>query len=335
MKALKKIVVVLAILIGLLVIIGLFLPAKVHVERSMDIKAPVSVVFSQVNNLKSWDGWSPWQKMDPNMVNTYEGPASGVGAKHIWSSDNHNVGKGSMAITESIPDSFIKIHMSFNGRGEPDASFHFNKTTDATKVTWTMEMNNGWNIAGRYFGLAMDKMIGPDFEAGLKSLKEISENMAATPQIKVEETMSKDMHAVAMNAHCTTAEMGKKYGETRQLLSGYMSKNGLVQAGPDFAIYNNFSTENVDFDLGIPVNKPAKDAAAYHIKALELKAVPVLKVTYTGKYSGLSQVHTAIMDYAKAKNKQFVGAPWEVYLTSPMSEKDSSKYITEVYYPIK
>ena len=33
----------------------------------------------------------------------------------------------------------------------------------------------GGNPVNRYFGLIMDKMIGPDFEEGLAKLKEIAE----------------------------------------------------------------------------------------------------------------------------------------------------------------
>jgi effector-binding domain-containing protein len=333
MKALKKILIVLAVIIGVIVIVGLFLPPKVHVERSIDIKAPANIVFSQVNNLKSWDTWSPWQKMDPKMENTYEGPESGKGAKHSWKSDNRNVGSGSMLITESLPDSFISIHMNFNGRGEPDANFHFNKTQEGTKVTWTMEMDNGWNLLGRYFGLMMDKMVGPDFEKGLADLKNQSEKLAATGSINIEETMSVPMQALTINVQCAPAEMQKKYGENWKVLSDYIQKSGLKQQGPDFAIYNAFSTDHVNFDLGIPINKPGKSGD--HINAIELKAQPVLKVKYVGKYSGLGAVHKSIAQFAQTHNKQIVGAPWEVYLNSPMSEIDSIKYITEVYYPVK
>ena len=44
-----------------------------------------------------------------------------------------------------------------------------------TRVTWTNEGDMGTNPVNRYFGLMMDSMVGPDFEAGLKNLKALAE----------------------------------------------------------------------------------------------------------------------------------------------------------------
>jgi len=46
---------------------------------------------------------------------------------------------------------------------------------NGTKVVWTMNGNAGMNPIFRWFGLFMDKMVGPDFEAGLKNLKKLAE----------------------------------------------------------------------------------------------------------------------------------------------------------------
>lgn len=44
-----------------------------------------------------------------------------------------------------------------------------------TKVTWDMNGNAGMSPVFRWFGLFMDRMIGPDFEAGLNNLKKLAE----------------------------------------------------------------------------------------------------------------------------------------------------------------
>src|SRR5580704_10732119 len=108
MKIFKRILIVLVILIALIVIIGFLLPSKVHMERSMVMKAPAKFAFDQVNTLKNWENWSPWHKIDPKMALTYSGPASGKDAKYAWVSDNSQVGSGSLTISESMPDSLVK-----------------------------------------------------------------------------------------------------------------------------------------------------------------------------------------------------------------------------------
>ena len=44
-----------------------------------------------------------------------------------------------------------------------------------TQVTWTMNGDMGSNPLYRWMALFMDKMVGPDFEAGLANLKALAE----------------------------------------------------------------------------------------------------------------------------------------------------------------
>ena len=41
----------------------------------------------------------------------------------------------------------------------------------SSKVTWSNGGDLGMNPVGRYFGLFMDRMMGPDFQSGLEKLK--------------------------------------------------------------------------------------------------------------------------------------------------------------------
>ncbi|WP_293790378.1 hypothetical protein [uncultured Pedobacter sp.] len=52
--------------------------------------------------------------------------------------------------------------------------FDIKKAENGNKVTWTMS-GDSKGIINKWFCLFMDKMIGKDFEDGLKSLKEKSE----------------------------------------------------------------------------------------------------------------------------------------------------------------
>src|SRR5579872_487637 len=94
----KKILLVLVALVLVAFIVGLLLPSKVVVERSVLINRPASMVFATVNSFELFPKWSPWQDLDPNMHQNTDGPREGVGAKLIWSG-NDKVGSGSDTIT--------------------------------------------------------------------------------------------------------------------------------------------------------------------------------------------------------------------------------------------
>ena len=37
------------------------------------IMAPAAEIFARVNDLRQWEGWSPWAKLDPNAKVSFEG----------------------------------------------------------------------------------------------------------------------------------------------------------------------------------------------------------------------------------------------------------------------
>ena len=334
MKILKRVLLILGIVILLIVVIGFCLPAKVHVERSMVMKAPANVIYDQVNILKNRENWSPWNKIDPNMGLTYAGPASGKGASYSWTSTNKKVGDGTLTIVDNMPDSVVDAEMDFKGHGGGTASFTFTKTADGTKVTWGMNSDMGMNPIARYFGAMMDKMIGPDFEKGLNTMKEIVEKMPQTGgDIKVEELTTTPMNTLTLNVKCTAAEISHKYDETLAKIMDYAKKSGLTPAGSPFAVFNKFSPADVDMDPGIPTDKLGKSEG--DIKAVEMKAQKAIKVKYTGPYPQLKNAYAALDQYVKDHNMQKNGSSWEVYINTPMTEKDSTKLVTEVYYPVK
>ena len=78
--ALKKILIGISVVVVAFVVVVALQPADFRVTRTATIAAPPEMVFAQVNDFHNWNEWSPWAKLDPNTKNTYDGPASGVGA---------------------------------------------------------------------------------------------------------------------------------------------------------------------------------------------------------------------------------------------------------------
>lgn len=166
-----------------LVIIGLLLlviisgrPDGFTVTRSAQIAAPPEKIFPYVNELKKWDDWSPWAKLDPNCKITYVGPPSGVDASYSWAGNN-KVGEGKLTIIDSKPSNLVRFRLEFLKPFQATniAEFKFGPEGGQTLVTWSMSGKN--NFFFKVFGLFMDcdKMIGKDFEKGLASLKSIAE----------------------------------------------------------------------------------------------------------------------------------------------------------------
>jgi hypothetical protein len=170
---------VVAALVLVFVIVVATRPSEFLVARSVTMSAPASAIFPHVNELKKWAAWNPWEKLDPNMKLTYDGPAAGVGATYAWTGNN-DVGEGRMTITGSRPHESVQFKLEFFKpmAGVSTTEFTFLPANPGTTVTWSMKGEN--NFIGRAMCLFMDmdKMIGGNFEQGLASLKAIVEQPA-------------------------------------------------------------------------------------------------------------------------------------------------------------
>ncbi|QGX39593.1 SRPBCC family protein [Permianibacter aggregans] len=172
MKFLKYALITVVVLMVALAGIGFLLPSSVQVERSVVINASPEQVFNKLNDLQQFNEWSPWYGMDPKAQYSYEGPATGAGAKMIWKSEDPNVGAGSQEIVESTPYTLIRARLEFVGQGGADAEYRLKAVEQGTEVTWAFSTDFGNDVVGRWFGfLLFDQMIGADYEKGLNQLK--------------------------------------------------------------------------------------------------------------------------------------------------------------------
>ena len=158
-------------------------PNQFRITRSASISAPPDVVFAQVNDLRSFQNWSPWAKRDPNARMTFEGPRAGTGAVFKWAGSKE-VGEGVMTVVESVPRELVRFRLEFLRpfSATNTAEFTFEGQNDQTRVTWSMFGQSRFMCKAIGLFVNMDEMCGRDFEKGLANLREIAEaQAAATP----------------------------------------------------------------------------------------------------------------------------------------------------------
>jgi hypothetical protein len=151
-------------------------PDRFSVTRSARIEAPPHALFPLINDWRHWEDWSPYERKDPDMKRTYSGAARGAGAVYEFEG-NRNVGKGRLEILESAPPSRIAISLEMLGpcKGNNLIDFTLRPDGDGTHVTWAMRGTSSY--VGKVMGLIfnLDRMIGGDFDAGLRNLKSLAE----------------------------------------------------------------------------------------------------------------------------------------------------------------
>ncbi|MGH8168780.1 MAG: SRPBCC family protein, partial [Woeseiaceae bacterium] len=173
----RKILYAAGIMALALVIVGVFLPSTVHVQREVTIDAPAATVFALLTDARQLEEWSPWIASE-NVDTQVEGPSRGVGATLRWNLPAG--GSGSQAIVQSAPYERVVTELSAGGKGGkgPFAStFTLDTREGGTRVGWAFDADFGVNLVQRYFGRLLAGRIGRDYEQGLANLKSMAESL--------------------------------------------------------------------------------------------------------------------------------------------------------------
>lgn len=170
----KKITIGIISIIAVILIIPVFLKSTFNVERSILISKPPATVFKIVCDYGTWKNWSVWAIQDVSQKLTITGTPCQVGHTQEW--DGQINGKGKQGITSLVADKEIVFDLEFL---EPNpmksiAKMIFEEVSGGTKVTWSNAGDLEYPV-GRYFGPFLDGLVGPDFEGGLKNLKDLAE----------------------------------------------------------------------------------------------------------------------------------------------------------------
>ncbi len=168
--------VALALVSGLIAYISLR-PNTFKIVRTAVVNAPPEAIYQRINDLHAWEAWSPWARLDPAAINTFDGSPLGPGASMSWSGNN-KVGAGKMTIKESSQNERIRLKLEFT-RPMPatnEVQFDLKPIGETkTEVTWAMSGHNEFIGKAMHAFMNMEKMVGGQFEQGLANLKSLVE----------------------------------------------------------------------------------------------------------------------------------------------------------------
>ncbi|MCB9744673.1 MAG: SRPBCC family protein [Alphaproteobacteria bacterium] len=153
-------------------------PKGWNVTRSTEIEAAPEFIWAYVADFSTWKDWTNWgTTRDPEATWTVEGNAGELGHSSAWTGPE--LGEGNMVITKVEPNAFVTYDLFFNGKGDSNpGTITLAPTDGGTMVIWQNSGDMG--LIGRlFFKKKVEKMIGTDFEVGLKKLEMLAETDAA------------------------------------------------------------------------------------------------------------------------------------------------------------
>jgi len=156
------------------------------------------------------------------------------------------------------------------------------------------------------------------------------------PDIKIKEISEQPTITIRENA--TMASIPVRIGKIYSEIITFMSKKGIAPAGAPFAYWHNMNSESMnkgvfDMECGFPIGAPVEGEG--QIKASKLPGGKVATAMHIGPYETLVETYEAMQSWTKEKGYQVEDDMWEAYLTNPCEVPDKSKWMTEIFLPIK
>lgn len=176
MKILKKILILLAVFIVLLLVLGLFTRKSYSVEREITINKPKQEVFDFVKFIKNQNTFNKWVLLDPKMRKDYRGTDGTVGFVYAWDSDNKDVGKGEQQITKIAEGERIDFEIRFEKPFASTAPAYMiteSISQNQTKVKWGFSGTMAYPMNIMLLFVNIEDMLGKDLDTGLQNLKGI------------------------------------------------------------------------------------------------------------------------------------------------------------------
>jgi len=340
MKVLKRILIAVLIIIVLIVVIGFMLPKTRHVERSVVIDAPPCVVFARVNGLRSFNDWSPFVAVLPDAEYELSGPDFGVGAKISWTVTEPKPEVGSQTIVASTPYERVDVELDLGPQGVAQATYLLQPEGDGTRLTWAFDTDFGLDIVGRYFGLILDRQLGPLYAQGLANLRRVAEALPKIDwsDIEIGITVVPSRTIAYATGSCgrepadIAAALGAAYGRVAVFVTG----NGLQLDGQPIAITNYWDDRGYGFDAGIPVSgAPSRGAGPDSpVRMGETYGGRVVRAVNVGPYTGLQTTYEKVAAFMAVHELESNGRSWDVYVSDPGNTPED-ELITEVFFPVR
>lgn len=327
-------------LFALLGAIGILLPDRAHLERSVTIDAPPATVFALVDGFRSFDKWSPWLAKDRRAHYELSGPDFGVGARLTWSSQSPQVGSGYLEVVASEPYRAVRVHLDFGSREVAETLFRVEPAESGTHLTWEFDSVFGRNLISRYFGLLYDSWIGADLEAGLGELAKLAESLPKADWTDLEIDLV-DVLPATIAYSSTSSEWNHEaireaFTQAHAEVVDFLTKNQLTASGPPMAITNSYDEAVWRFDVAIPLAEPVEVEGDLdsEVQIGQSFGGEALRGVHLGPFAEISSSWDKVAAYAAAHGFEAAGPSWEQYLSNP-ADTPEAQLVTYLFLPVE
>ena len=175
LKYFFRLLLLIAVVVGIISLIGALLPRDYDFESQVTIVAPPNVIYEKIVSLEAWQEWS--KQFNPVDIEgleiKYTGKYSGVGAVQTWTDPR---GKGKLWITGTETNQAIDYLATFGDFPEMESRIELSPRGASTQVIWSSKGSLPAGPFYGFFGAFFPTQMKHEYNRSLEELKTVVEN---------------------------------------------------------------------------------------------------------------------------------------------------------------
>lgn len=314
---------------GVLLLLGLlapyFFPETLVIKHSSQINAPSNVVFSQVNDLRNWELWSPWQPLQRPV--SYGNAGVGRGGFVLWGQSPDESYDQRFTITTSNPHQMVELAMDFAHQSFAVSRIDVTELDRSTLLVWHMAIKTeGWKSI--LFWLKQKQ----NLVAASKGLTTASEIFYTQGMQLVERGLIDAFPYVSIRRQVDWEELNVLMGSLYEQLTEGSETGGYTIIGYPFAIYHTLGEDRVDIECGFPVDTLVELRNGI-IQSGIFDQTACAITHFDGGFENLELAHSAVQQWMEERGLALGGSPMEIYQSIADEGANEPRWTTAVIYP--
>jgi hypothetical protein len=307
------------------------------VESNKTINSPKATVFNYVNDYKNWNQFSSWIISDNNIKLSYSPITTGNGSSLSWDGANDS---GTIQTLYTKGNDSIVQKMDFNGSAS-DVTWHFKDTLGGTKITWKSKGKMDFlSKVNSFLDGGTQNSLAKVFDKCLANLNKVLDFETNTYDVKVNGRVKKlETFYLRQSFTSKISDITRNANVIFPKILAFCEQNNIVLNGKPFIIYHTYDTIRnlTKVSFCIPIKDEIFTSEGSDILTGKLVPFEAVKTTLTGNYTYNKKALDKSMEYFST-NKIIADSAFshmEIFTIGKKETKSPSKWVTEIYYPIK
>lgn len=156
--------------------------------------------------------------------------------------------------------------------------------------------------------------------------------MMKEKQLTIETREQKHQPVLSIRMNTRVENLPSVIGESYEKIARYLEELDVEAAGSPFVAYYNMDMENLDVEMGFPVDDVVP--GDHDMCPGEIGEGKVISCMYEGPYEGMSAVYEKMNEYIRDKGFTAKGIAYETYYNPPDEVRSTEELLTRIDLPV-